>query len=815
MQVSYNLLKEYVDIELNPDELSYRLSMNGIVAEHSKPIFKNTENVVVGKIKNIETYKGNEILKICLVDIGSEEIEVLCGAKNVQIGDNIPFAKEGAVLPGLGEITAKKFHDFYSRGMICSASELGLEKSKSPGVLVLDEQFPLGKDLSLLPGICDDVIFDFEIFSNRPDLMSIIGIAREISAFSGKSLKIPDFSIFEIKRQTKNEICVKISDYDLCPRYTGRIITNIKIKESPFWLRWRLFLLGIRPINNVVDVTNYIMMETGQPLHAFDLDYIDGRQIIIRRANQNEKFTTLDGVERILTKENLVIADKEKAIALAGLMGGENSEIKDITKDVFLESAYFDPVNNRKTSKYFSLRTDASNRFEKGVDPKGQLYALNRATEMINKIAGGDIFSGLIDEHREKIHKNKVISLNSDKIGKILGINVVKNKEDMQKNVIDVLRRLEFTEIKIMNNEITAIPPSFRIDIEKDIDIIEEIAKIYGYENIPSTLFKNTVMQKVETDEQKTLNKTKNILVSCGLHQTINYSIINQKFFDWLQIPEKYYLRETIQLANPLIQDQTIMRTTLIPGLLKTVQWNANHRVEKIKLFEIGKVFCPKNKEQLNNDQLPDEKIMISAVITRFDRGNIWEKREKWDYYYLKGILESIFEYFGLIEKTSFEQGDFPSFEGKQNALIRIGKVDIGIIGKIKNEITEYLDIPGEVYQFEIDFNKLFSVINEFLKYKTLPKYPFVQRDLSLVVSDIIPTSEISNIIYNVDRNIIKKVELFDVFKGSQIKDNHKSVAFSIVFQSEKCTLTDEEVDNLIEEIKSQLNRYFMVELRQ
>ena len=814
MQVSYNLLKKYVDIELSPDELADRLSMNGIVAEHKKAVFDGIEGVVVGEIKEIKSHNQNDNLSICRVDIKNRELEVVCGAKNIKVGDYIPFATELAILPGLGKITEKKIQGVLSKGMICSASELGLEKSKSPGVLVLDNKYPLGEELASLGDIGNDVIFDFEIFSNRPDLMSIIGIAREIAAFSGKELHIPEINILEVDVNISEKISIQVEDKNLCPRYAGRIVQGVKIKESPFWLRWKLFLLGVRPINNVVDVTNYVMMETGQPLHAFDLDYIHGKKIIIRRAKSGEKFTTLDGVERELTEENLVIADKEKAIALAGVMGGENSEIKDYTKDVFLESAYFNSVNNRRTSRYFSLRTDASNRFEKGIDPDGQIYALNRAASLTNRITSGNILAGVIDQRSENSSSKKEIKLNFTKVKKIMGIKVAQSDHESRNEISELLKRLEFNITYQDSSSLKVIPPTFRGDIQRDVDIIEEIAKIYGYDKIPSTLFKSTVVQKGLSERQKMVDKISNILVGCGMHQTISYSMVTPIYFDWMNLPNSHPLRETVYLLNPLIQDQTVMRTTLIPGILKAIQWNINHKVEEIKVFEIGNVFLQKQNKQ--NNKLPLEKLKVAGAISKIGRGNIWGKTEKWDIFYLKGILETVFDNIGLKDKDiSYIHGTFPAFDTERTGIIEVNNKEVGIFGKISQKFSDIMDIPEEIFLFEIDLSLLYSQIDQNIIFKPLPKYPSINRDIAIIVAEQISVDQINKTILGFNSQIIKKVELFDVFRGKQIERGYKSVAFSIIFQAEDRTLTDEEVDKMMESVKIQLKNCFQAELRQ
>ncbi|MBN2395499.1 MAG: phenylalanine--tRNA ligase subunit beta [Candidatus Atribacteria bacterium] len=812
MQVSYNLLKEYIDIELSPTELADRLSMNGIVAEHSKGIFEDVSGVVVGKIKEIYPHQQNDNLSVCLVDLKSDLLEIVCGAKNMKVGDCIPLALDGAILPELGKIETKNFQGVYSKGMICSASELGLEKSKSPGVLIFSQNIPLGEDIKNVKGIRGDVIFDFEIFSNRPDLMSVIGIAREIAAFSKKPLRIPEINIIEAKENITDNLSVFVKDQELCPRYASRIIKGLQIQESPFWLRWKLFLLGIRPINNVVDATNFVMMETGQPLHAFDLEYIHGRQIIVRRAYEGEKFVSLDSTERKLTKENLVIADTEKAIALAGVMGGENSEIKNHTNDVVLESAYFNSVNIRRTSRYFSLRTDASNRFEKGIDPDGQTYALDRTASLIAQITSGKVLSGIIDERNNQFDARKPIRLHFDKIERIMGVPIKDKRNDLKKQSTQILERLEMKIIKRDDCSLTILPPTFRGDIQRDVDLIEEIAKIYGYEKIPSTLFRSTFVQKGKSFQQKVIDKIKYILIGCGMHQTIGYSMINTDSFDWMNLHDNHPLRNTIKLLNPLIQDQSVMRTTLIPGILKVIQRNTNHKVEKIKIFEIGRVYFPRVVQKENN--LPIEKLMLAGAITKIGRGNIWEKTENWNEYDLKGILESLFDSL-RIKNVDYVQGEFPAFDIERNVRILLNEQDVGIFGKIHPDITNFLGIPGDIFLFELCFDEIYPLIHQQVIYKPIPKYPFIRRDIAIIIKEPISIKQIETLILKIDKKVIQEVELFDIFRGKQIEPGYKSVAFSIVFQADDRTLTDLEVDKIIENVKMKLKENFNAELRQ
>lgn len=812
MQVSYNLLKEYVDIDLSAKSLAERLSLNGIVAERIKPIFEGIEGVLVGKIVDIKTHENNRNLSICTVDIEDRQLEIICGAKNIKVDDHVPVVVEGGYLPGFGKIDGKKIQGFYSQGMICSAWELGLEKSKSSGVLILEKDCPLGESIKNLNGILGDVIFDFEIFSNRPDLLSIIGIAREIAAFSGKTLRIPKIDLLETEEIASDFVSVKVVDEELCPRYAGRIIKGLKVKESPFWLSWKLFLLGIRPINNVVDVTNFVMMETGQPLHAFDLRYIRDRKIIVRRARSGEKFNTLDGVERILKDDNLVIADSERAIALAGVMGGENSEIKPDTKDVFLESAYFDPVSTRRTSSYFGLRTDASNRFEKGIDAYGQVFALNRSAHLITKLTPGQVLSGTIDQSSKKLPISRSIKLNLPKINKVLGTKIENNGNDSKSRIVEILTRLGF-KIDYDNDQFLGLtPPSFRNDIKIDMDVIEEIARIYGYEKIPSRLFNSTVVQEGKDARQKSIDRIRETLIGCGMHQIINFSMITPKWFDWLKLPPSHRLCHAVKLANPLIQEQTIMRTTLIPGLLKTIQWNVNHSLEKIKLFEIGRTYFPQPGEL--NIPLPIEKLMIAGGIAKIGRGDLWEKTENWDLFYLKGILESLFDRLG-IDSIDYEAGDLPFYSPEKSGLIKSKGKNIAVFGEINQDVADFLDVPGNILLFELDFSELYPLIKDGPSFQPLPKYPHIQRDLAIVVDERVNFEQIKREVLKVNPEIGKRIELFDVFRGKQIKHGFKSIAFSIFFLADDRTLTDVEVDKIMEDVKIRLNKLFKADLRQ
>src|SRR5665648_874173 len=527
MQVSYNLLKEYVDIDMSPEELAQRLTINGIILESMENISTEIEKVVVGKIIAIDQHPEKKKLSVCQVDIKNEAIQIICGAKNMKVSDKVAVALDGAKLSQIGIIKSKKFGGVLSSGMLCSASELGIEPGKSPGILILEK-----------------------------------------------------------------EAAVKIEAQDLCPRYTGRVIKDIKIEESPLWLKWKLRLLGARPINNIVDITNFVLMETGQPLHAFDLDLVKGRTIIVRRSRPNETICTLDDVERQLSANSLVIADTEEPIALAGIMGGKHSEIEQSTKNVFLESAYFNPVNNRKSTAKFGLRTEASNRFEKGIDKEVQIYALDRAADLINKIAMGKISSGKIDTN-EKLYQPNKINLRIKRVSRILGQLLDKDEPKTKNKIIDILNKLEFKLVEDKGESIKVIPPSFRGDVEREIDIIEEIARIYGYDKIKPTLFNTTIAQEGKNFRLKVVDQAREILIGRGLNEVITYSFIPHETFDKIRIPEGHKLRNAIKIKDPLTRDHSLMRTSLISSLLEIIKWNTNRQVELIKIFEVGKIYLP------------------------------------------------------------------------------------------------------------------------------------------------------------------------------------------------------------------------------
>lgn len=809
MQVSYNLLKEYVDIDLSAEELAKRLTINGIILERMENISTEIEKVVVGRITAIHHHPENKKLSVCQVDIKEETLQIICGAKNMKVSDRVAAALDGARLPQIGIIKSKKIKNLLSSGMLCSASELGIEQGISPGILILEEDAVLGEDIGKIIEF-DDTIFDFEIHSNRPDLMSIIGIAREVAVITDNKLRTPEIKIKEKDERIEKDITVNIEAEDLCPRYAGRVIKDIKIEESPLWLKWKLRLLGARPINNIVDITNFVMMETGQPLHAFDLDLVKGKTIIVRKSRPGETICTLDDVERQLPSNSLVIADTEGAIALAGIMGGKYSEIDQNTKNVFLESAYFNSVNNRRSTAKFGIRTEASNRFEKGIDKEVQIYALDRAADLISKIAMGKISLGKIDTN-EKLYQPCKINLRIKRVNRILGQLLDKDESKTKNKIINILDKLEFKVVEDKGEYIEVIPPSFRGDVEREIDIIEEIARIYGYDKIKPTLFNTTIVQEGKNFRFRVIDQVRETLIGCGLNEVITYSFVSPDIFDRIRIPERHKLRNTIKIKDPMTRDHSLMRTSLISSLLEVIKWNTNRQAELVKIFEAGKIYLPYPDKP---NSLPNEKLIIAGAINKTGRGDIWEKSLSLDIFDIKGIIETVFQ--GLkVGNWEVAPGNHPAFHPLRNGKIIIRGEEVGVFGEIHPEVINNYRIPGKVNLFEIDFENLLPNVPSDIKFSVLPKYPSVQRDLALIVKEEILSADIIKTIKSIDEKLIKKVTLFDIFKGKQIGDGYKSLAYSVVFQAEDRTLIDQEVENTYKKIREQLITKFSAKIRE
>ena len=649
-----------------------------------------------------------------------------------------------------------------------------------------------------LGGGDDDHVIEADLTPNRSDCHSVIGIAREVSALTGGRFKYPDISVKESDGDINSLISVAVEDPQLCPRYTARIIRDVKIKPSPSWLEKKIIAVGIRPINNIVDVTNYILWEMGQPLHAFDYECIKGKKIIVRNAYKNESLTTLDEKKHNLSEDSLVISDSERAVALAGVMGGGNSGVTQATRDILLESAYFNPISIRRTSRRYGIFTDSSYRFERGVDNEGVVAALDRAANLIAELSKGKVVKGRIDCYPKKISYPQ-IDLRISRTNKILGISL--NREQ----ILNILNRLMFTTKVIDDDRVRVNVPSFRKDIEREIDLIEEVARLHGYEKISKTIPSSKVSVSTLTRNQVFEKEIRNILISLGLTEVINYSFIDEKYFDAINIPQNDPLRKTIKLRNPLSQNWSVMRTTLLPGIINTSVFNINRGIYDVGIFEIGKIFIP-------DERLPLEKMMIGCTVTEKVEKKIWGKGER-DFYYLKGLVESLLGRLN-IHDIEFFPINLPFIHPQKGACVKINDEDIGYLGELSPAVAEGFDLKDKLYVFELSLDKILDNAVTERKYTHLPKYPSIYRDIAIVLNSNIKSDNVYRIIRDTDNSILKEIILFDYYEGKQIPAGKKSLAYSVVYRSDDRTLTDEDVNPVHEKIVANLRDKVGAELR-
>lgn len=803
MKVSYNWLKEYVKRLPPPDELAKQLTMAGLEVEGIEALDKGVSGVVTAQILSVEKHPNADRLSFCKVKTDKGIHSIVCGARNMKDGDNVALALPGATLPGGIKIAKTKIRGVESEGMMCSEVELGL-KDVSEGIMILPHDIPIGKDFTDIMGM-NDSILNVNVTPNRPDCLSIIGIAREVAAIKGRPLKTEAAGkSLRIKaKDTKKFIPVSIKDPSLCKRYAAMLIENIRTAPSPDWLKRRLESIGLRSINNVVDITNYVMIEYGQPLHAFDYDLVSGKQIIVRRADENEKIETIDGFKRALTQEMLVIADNEKPIALAGIMGGKETEINDATKNILLESACFDPSCVRKTSKALGILTESSYRFERGVDIEGVAKALKRAAQMIVELAGGDIMAnGAVDNYQRQ-YKPPSIKVGLSRINKILGINIHKKEvEDCFNNL-----GIGFKPVKLKNKEDAmwdVAPPSYRFDLIKDIDIIEEIARLYGYEKIPTTLPAAGLSTAKTKWDDLAREKARDILTNNGFLEAVNYSFVSPRLFE-INASD---IKISLKILNPLTEEQSIMRQSLIPGLLQTLQHNLNHNNRDIKVFEIGRIFIPKEKET-------EERNMISGLISGLRCKEAWNTvKDSADFYDIKGAVEQILTGLGVERYVFAPRADIPFLHLGKAAVIEADDKRIGIVGEVHPDIMQSLDIKQPAYIFELDMQIIAAVASGPKRYSPIPKYPMIVRDAAMIVERGVPFQKIYNAIKGLGIKLLEEVNVFDVYYGKNIPDDKYSMALRFMYRSPDRTLTDDEVTNVHSTVLENLKARFGVEVR-
>jgi phenylalanyl-tRNA synthetase beta chain len=806
MKFTYNWLKQYVDLTMPSGELSDRLTMAGLEVEAEDDIFHDLDKVKVAEILSVSKHPNADRLTLCQVQVGDDEFKVVCGAPNARAGLFTAIALPGAVLKGDMKIKKGKIRGESSEGMLCSERDLGISEEHE-GIMELDWLTESGKDLTEALGLKDTLI-EIDLTPNRPDCTSVIGVAREVAAFVGTTLKTPlDGMTLPEMNTTPVEFDVDVQDAD-CSRYAARLLKNVTIAPSPWWLKRYLLAVGLRPINNVVDITNFVMMEYGQPLHAFDYSFLAGGKIIVRKARDGERMNTLDGTEQTLDSGMLMICDAEKPVAVAGVMGGENSEVSNTTTEVLLESACFNPISIRRTARKLNMGTDSSYRFERGVDPELAPRALERAVRLIVELAGAEEIPGGID-YTGGVKQPETLSLRVSRTNDLLGYTFT--SEDLQV----MLSSIELTVKKIDDDTLAVTPPSFRIDLEREVDLIEEVARLKGYNEFPQTM-PVVSMSTVQDDAMRLLRKDiSSIMTASGFNEAINYSFVSPKHSDMLGLAEDDPLRRTVSLLNPLGEDQSVMRTTLLPGLLENVRHNINRQCPDIRLFEIGKGFHPVQE----SDQ-PVEKQYVTAVVSgRRNPGTavLHFGVEKGDILDMKGVVSQLIAELGL-ENIDFDLApqDVKPYAEKGSIFRLVSPSGIvGECGKIHSRTLKEFGIKQDVYYLDCELDLLLKQKLARKNFTSLPKYPSVKWDIAMLVPDTVGAGDIVDAVNNAGEPLIEQAELFDVYRGKPIKEGLKSVAVTVTYRSPDQTLDDETVGQVHKKITDMIVTGFHGQLRE
>jgi len=795
MKVSLKWLRDYVDITLPLKDLAHRLTMSGIEVSETEVIGEAWDKIVVGEIIAVEPHPDADRLTLVTVDLGAESSRVVCGAPNVRVGDKVPFARVGAqIIDGhTGEMVELKpamIRGVVSEGMACSEKELGVSDSHE-GLMILPPEAPAGMPLTEYLG---DAVLDLDVTPNRGDCLSVIGIAREVVALTRKEIRLVTPRYEEQGPDIEQLASVEIAAPDLCGRYCASLIEGVRIAPSPSWMQQRLITCGMRPVNNIVDVTNYVMLEYGQPLHAFDFRQIGGGRIIVRRACEGEMMATIDGVERILTPDMLVIADNEIPIAIAGVMGGADSEVVDITTSVLLESANFNPVSIRQTSSHLKLRSEASLRFERGISPDITLSALRRATELILEVAGGQAARGTIDVYPGK-RDAKQIMLSADEVKRILGI------EMKMERIVDILTSLGCKCETENSSEVLVTVPHWRMDINLTVDLIEELARIVGYDFIPTTMLGGRLPGRHYDPVVSLRERLRDLIVGCGFQEVISYSLVNKE-----RLSEVAPVENAVRVANPLSVEQEHLRTSLRLGMLTHLRSNQKHEEDGIKLFEIGKVYFAQDKD------LPEEREMLAGVLSgpRISLSWLGEKGLL-DFFDVKGVVDILLQRIG-IEADFKASEDVALHSGRAADVVIAGEV-VGSIGELHPGLVERLELLAQpVVLIELDIGRLVSHVHEDSKFQPLSRFPHSARDIAVVVDAGVPVSKVRDVVLNFP--LVTRVNVFDVYTGDQVTWGKKSLALRVVYQSLTHTLTDAEIEEVEREILARLSKELGATLR-
>ena len=810
MQVSIKWLKDYIDFTETPEQLADKLTMAGIPVENVVDPGEGLEKVVTGRIEKLEPHQNSDHLQICTMNVGlAENIIIVTGAQNVAEGQVVPVAMVGAHLPNGMKISKGKLRGVASNGMLCSAQELKLDLEKlseeqKTGIFILPSDTPVGIPAKDVLGL-NDVVLEFELTANRADCFSVFGLVREIAAITGNKPHFPEIKVNEDDNTKLNDIfSVEIADPDLCSRFSTRMLKNVKIGPSPEWMQQRLEGAGIRSINNVVDVTNFVMIELGHPMHAYDYDKITGKKLIARRAIEGEELHTLDDTSRKAKGEMLVIADSEKAAGLAGIMGGFETEITDTTTTVVLESADFYGPCIRRTARACGLSSEASGRFERGVDSETTIKALDRAAQLLQEMGACTVCKGIVDVYPNPKQANYV-TFTPEQINNHLGTNIAKDV------MLNIITSVGFDVTKDENDEITVKVPSWRNDVTCMADISEEIARLHGFDKIKSTLPNGVSMQGTQSAKQTFIDKVKASLSSQGLYETISFALTNEETFNKLNIPQDSPLRKAVPIMNPLSDEYPLVRTTLLSSIFDNLARNLARKNDDVALFEVGSVFFPK---ALPVTELPDEVVKIAGAITGRRNAQGWNQtNDMVDFYDAKGIIEELLANLRVTRYT-VETGTHYAMHPGKTALFKKGRDVIATVGEVHPAVLSAYGITKPVYIFELDATIVMKYMAKDLKYKALPKYPATSRDLAMLVDVDVNAADIEKAMTKAAGQNLTQITLFDVYTGKQVEEGKKSLAFSLTFQSNDKTLTDAEIDPAIEKIVAKLQKDFNANLR-
>jgi phenylalanyl-tRNA synthetase beta chain len=773
MKVTLNWLKEFVDIDVDTPKLVEMLDLSGTKVESVNRPGEGLSGVIVAEVLNIDKHPNADTLWLVDVRTDSGEQRIVCGASNFVVGDRVPLARVGARLPDI-TITERKIRGETSHGMLCSGAELGVSRDHS-GILVLPPDAELGADI--VPTLqLDDTILELEITLNRPDCMSVLGVAREIAALTYQRLRRPRVKL-EVASDVSSPVTVRIDDPGGCPRYLARYIEGVKIGPSPQWVASRLLACGVRPISNVVDVTNYALLELGHPLHAFDRAKVTDDTILVRRAGDGERFTTLDGVQRELHPDDLMIADPKGAIAIAGVMGGESSEVSDSTTEVILESAYFDPESVAFTARRHAMRTEASSRFERGMDVEMVPFAAERAAQLMAELAGGRVSSTVADQYPSRIGRRRV-RLRPARTNKVLGIEISPGEQAQR------LRAVEL-EVDDAAGGLDVVVPTFRPDITREIDLVEEVGRLHGFHELPSTLPKGSA-GGLES-QQRAERTLREVLVGFGVYEAVTPSLISPDDVDALGLDPGNPARRMVRTWNPMVADESAMRTTLLPSLLKAVARNQAQRAEGVALFEVARIYEP------TDDKLPQEGLVLAGACSGVRRRQEWTGPERsWDFFTAKGLIEGTFEALG-VSPPGFTPAKGMPFHPTRGATVCLGTTPLGAVGELHPEICEHFDVAERTLVFELSLAPLFGALPEPVQVTELARFPSAFLDIAVVVDEDIAAGKVQRVIEQAGSPEVASVRLFDVYRGEQVAAGKKSLAFALELRSESKTLTDSE----------------------